>query len=195
MIHTRCEEWTDIPFASLEQAADFTAEFAEIVDEAMPDTSIGVSAQVEYEHGRSENMTPDEFKSAFSSLAPISNATNLTFSALPVLGKDVDPPAEDAQFSAFVSVRFSFDQWCTMLSVEGSRLTVVEGVKAAVKAAVERRVAAKQQQVEEAAQGGRDTEQSEALSPGHWLRSVTLNPWVVAIGGGVVAGLIIWLVT
>lgn len=135
MIHRREEEWAEPPFASLRALADFVADFSEIVQEAMPDPPRKISAQVSYDHGDTGWLSPQELTEAASDLAPLREIKR--FHAISGFVNE-DGSKEGADKSAFRASIYISPWSSTTLGVEGRKLTAVEGVFGAAKAAVER---------------------------------------------------------
>lgn len=137
MIHRREVEWEGLPFKSMVEVAEFAAELDEIVQEAMPDPPREVKSQVSYQHGDTGWLASGEFRDAAADLVALEEIHHLYIGSAFV---DEDGPKEKADDSGFrVSVYMSGGSWVkTSLTVEGRKLTAVEGVLATAKAAIDR---------------------------------------------------------
>lgn len=235
MIHRREAEWDGLPFASMAEVADFATKLDEIVKEAMPAPPREVKSQVSYQHGNTGWLASAELQSAVADLAPLEEIHHTYIGSAFV---DEDGSREKADNSAFsVSVYMSGGSWVkTTLTVEGRKLTAVEGVFATAKAAidhaekekcraemaVELEEAERKRQAElssailkadadrarerepkgtmsrqvQRGQAEDQQDQDRAKAPlGSRFRRFAYDPWTVTIGGGVVVGLFVLLIT
>jgi antitoxin YefM len=135
MIHRREEDWAEPPFTSLTPLADFVNDFCEIVREAMPDPPRKISAQVSYDHGSTGWLSPQELKEAASDLEPLAEIKR--FHAISGFVHE-DGPKESPDDSGFQASIYISPWSSTTLAVEGRKLTAVEGVFGAAKAAIDR---------------------------------------------------------
>jgi hypothetical protein len=186
MVHKRDAKWEELPFESLEEAATFAGEMAEVINEAEPTPAWEVTVGLEYEHGKSDHLTPDELMETAQEekLAPITEAETIFISAGLVTDPDTASyPANETRFGATVYI--TKDPWRTRtrLTVEGRKLTAVEGVMAATESKIAQYVEAKHRQ-EELRKAVPDSE-PEPLPQPAWRRFV-YNPWTITIGGGLV---------
>jgi hypothetical protein len=201
LIHKRGEQWDEPPFSSLSDIVEFVAEFEKIVAEAVPQPPRKVSTQLEYEHGKTDPLSPDELREALADLAPLSSVDRL-FAAVEYC--DAEGPAAQEDNSAFGALLYfrGGEIRSTTLTVEGRRLPVVEGVRATAKAAIDRYGEAKKQaEVEASARQTRRqaTEATKVINEGdsgppnppekRW-RQILYNPWTVTVVGGLIVALL-----
>jgi hypothetical protein len=154
MIHRREAEWDVLPFASMVEVANFAVKLDQIVKEAMPDPPREVKSQVSYQHSDTDWLTSAEFQNVAADLPPLEEIYRIYIGSAFV---DEDGSREKADDSAFrASIYMSGGSWVkTTLTVEGRKLTAVEGVLVTAKSAIdsaeeEKRRAERASELEEA---------------------------------------------
>ena len=163
MINSRTETWDELPFATMAEVSAFSAELDKIVVEAVPDPPREVKSQVVYEHGKTGWMSSEGFHDALPGLAPLSDVHHLYVGSAFV---DEDGPAakaDDSEFRASLFIgRGGIDGLSATLTVEGRKLTAVEGVKATAAAVIECYAEAKRHKEEEEAERARQEAEENA---------------------------------
>lgn len=211
MRHMREAKWTEMPFESLEEVATFAQELADIMNEAIPEPSKVVTTRVDYGHGRTDLLPPEELREAAQegAIAPLGEAKTVFLMAN--VSKDADMlermkaiTMEEIGASLYMSI--DGEGVSATLDVEGRKLTAVEGILGAARTAIDRyvettkvereRLERVRKQRAEAKQEDRLPQPTAIVSrpsePG-W-RKILYDPWVIGIGGAVMAALIAALI-
>jgi hypothetical protein len=144
LIHKRGRDIDAMPFVSLREVADFTEELEGIVKEAAAEPPRKVGVALEYEQGKTGFLAAGDLRDALSDLAPLEDADRIYIASAFVDEDDPAAKADKSAFSASLYIRPRVDDFYGRLEVEGRKLTTVEGVLAAAKAAVDRHAAAKE---------------------------------------------------
>jgi hypothetical protein len=210
MIYNRGEVWDEYPFISMAEVATFVRELKNILAEAVPQPPREIKVQATFDGGETGFMTADEFQERVSDMPPLAEAERIF--AMSVFA-DEEEPAAQADETAFEVTLYMHRTWNgteASLGVKGRKLTVVEGVRATARAALDRHANAKRLADEDAArrenaEREREGQEDAATVPipdatvttpaPSRLRQVVNHPWTIGIGvtaiGTVIAALIV----
>jgi hypothetical protein len=151
LIYKRGGNWDAMPFKSLHELADFTDELDEIVKEAVPEPPREVAAHLDYAQGKTGYLSASDLRAALPSLAPLPEAEHIHIASSFVNEDDPAAKSDKSGFSASLYINQATNHFYAVLTVEGRKLTTVEGVAAAARAAADKHAAAKTQAEEAAA--------------------------------------------
>jgi hypothetical protein len=179
-IHKRQDEWRELPFASLQEVADFTEMLAATAKELGSDPTLSVSLDCgdrDYKQltlddlrALSAEVAMDEIRELLAMVAFVGDQP--VTARLRLLGR----PA--------VSVR---------LSVHGKSGAAVDGAKVQAKADIDKRLEQLKKDKHVAALGPRESGANtvgQRSTTSRWRRWLN-HPWAVQVGGGVAAGVIL----